>query len=93
MCVDVVGPFLISTGGNRYFLHVVDVKTRFSWVLPLSGKNQVARAFREWIVGIRVKLGSEVKRVHSDREGEFTGEEFQSVRREVGFTHTLTAAG
>ncbi|CAI7866952.1 unnamed protein product [Closterium sp. NIES-53] len=80
--MDVVGPLKLGAAGAEYFLTIVDVYTRMTWVYMLSKKSNVAEAVKtDWLpmVGIRI-----------DRGGEFLSKEFSLWLKKNGIRHSLT---
>ncbi|CAI7862566.1 unnamed protein product [Closterium sp. NIES-53] len=50
MVMDVVGPLKLGAAGAEYFLTIVDVYTRMTWVYVLSKKSDVAETVKtDWL--------------------------------------------
>ncbi|MBW0575703.1 hypothetical protein O181_115418, partial [Austropuccinia psidii MF-1] len=86
--VDLVGPISpISVSGFRYFLTIVDQATSFKIVKFLKNKSD---AFGQYIIA---KLAKEnlhdrkLKKLVSDRGGEFLNQRFSKLSNEEGFLH------
>ncbi|CAI7835854.1 unnamed protein product, partial [Closterium sp. NIES-54] len=48
--MDVVGPLKLGAAGAEYFLTIVDVYTRMTWVYVLSKKSDVAETVKtDWL--------------------------------------------
>ncbi|CAI7821372.1 unnamed protein product, partial [Closterium sp. NIES-54] len=48
--MDVVGPLKLGAAGAEYFLTIVDVYTRMTWVYVLSKKSDVAETLKtDWL--------------------------------------------
>ncbi|CAI7909198.1 unnamed protein product [Closterium sp. NIES-54] len=75
--MDVVGPLKLGAAGEEYFLTIVDVYTRMTWVYVLSKKSDVAET---WLV----------KAIRTDRGGEFLSKEFSLWLKKNGIRHSLT---
>ncbi|CAI7789346.1 unnamed protein product [Closterium sp. NIES-53] len=49
--MDVVGPLKLGAGGAEYFLTIMDVYTRMTWVYVLSKKSDVAETVKtDWLL-------------------------------------------
>ncbi|CAI7877182.1 unnamed protein product, partial [Closterium sp. NIES-54] len=77
--MDVWGPARVrGQGHERYFLLVVDDYSRYTSVFPLRSKGDVTEVLIDWIRAARLQLrqsfgsDSPVRRLHSDRGGEFS---------------------
>ena len=90
--LDLVDVGVQSVHSQRYFLHVVDCYSRYSWALPLRTKAETAARFEEWVKTMSNSCNSTVQVAHSDRGGEFTGHAFQTVLRQFGITSTMSAS-
>ncbi|MBW0534108.1 hypothetical protein O181_073823 [Austropuccinia psidii MF-1] len=89
--IDVVGPISPpSVSGNQYFLTVVDQATSFKIVRLLKHKSE---AFKQFII---VKAYMEnlhdrtLKKLVSDRGGEFLNKDFKSLAESNGFVHVFS---
>ncbi|CAI7773442.1 unnamed protein product [Closterium sp. NIES-54] len=50
MVMDLVGPLKLGAGGSEYFLTIVDIYTRMTWVYVLSKKSDVAETVKtDWL--------------------------------------------
>ena len=53
---DLCGPILPPThGGKRYFLLLVDDKSRYMWIVLLSRKDEAPAAIKRWQAGVEVE--------------------------------------
>ncbi|CAI7780432.1 unnamed protein product [Closterium sp. NIES-54] len=93
--MDLVGPMRTEgTGGELYFLTMVDEWSRFTWARPLSKKSDVAAAIKEdWLPMVERQAVRLVKVLRSDRGGEFLGAEFTKFLKKNGIRHQLTCPG
>lgn len=70
---DLCGPMPVpSTGGNTYFLTILDDFTNFSFVYPLSSKSDATAVIITAVTMLERQTGHTVKRIRSDNGGEFT---------------------
>ncbi|CAI7854953.1 unnamed protein product [Closterium sp. NIES-53] len=92
MHMDMVGPTRVpSLSGSRYFLTIVDDKTRAVWVYPLKTKREVAATvLKDWMARAQRESGHKVKVIRTDNGGEFIGNEFEVVLKKKGIQHQLT---
>ncbi|CAI7806536.1 unnamed protein product [Closterium sp. NIES-53] len=95
--MDVWGPAHVSgQGRERYFLLVVDDYTRDTTVFPLRSKGKVSDVLIPWICTFRLQLRERfgqdlpVRRLHSDRGGEFSSDLLRDFCRGEGITQSLT---
>ncbi|CAI7888075.1 unnamed protein product [Closterium sp. NIES-53] len=85
--MDVVGPLKLGAAGAEYFLIIVDIYTRMTWVYVLSKKSDVAETVKtDWLPMVE-RL---VKSIRTDRGGEFLSKEFSLWLKKNGIRHSLT---
>ncbi|KAE9592898.1 putative RNA-directed DNA polymerase [Lupinus albus] len=71
--MDIWGPFGIpSTSGHRYFLTVVDDKSRFTWIYFLKHKSEVPELIKNFISLVQTQFSLSVKCIRSDNGKEFS---------------------
>ncbi|CAI7886729.1 unnamed protein product [Closterium sp. NIES-53] len=89
--MDVVGPLKLGAAGAEYFLTIVDVYTRMTWVYVLSKKSDVAETVKtDWLPMVERQQDQLVKAFRTDRGGEFLSKEFSSWLKKNGIRHSLT---
>ncbi|CAI7816498.1 unnamed protein product [Closterium sp. NIES-53] len=89
--MDVVGPLKLGAAGAEYFLTIVDVYTRITWVYVLSKKSDVAETVKtDWLPMVEWQQDRLVKAIHTDRGGEFLSKEFSLWLKKNGIRHSLT---
>ncbi|CAI7745210.1 unnamed protein product [Closterium sp. NIES-54] len=95
--LDVWGPARVrGQGHERYFLLVVDDYTRYTTVFPLQRKGDVPGVLIPWIRATRLQLREQfqtdfpVRRLHSDRGGEFSSDLLAAFYAEHGIRQTFT---
>lgn len=89
---DRCGPISPPTpAGNRYFLLIVDDKSRLMWGSLLKTKDQAFVAFRKLKVAAELESGLKLKMLRTDRGGEFTSTEFNSFCEDHRIRRQLTA--
>ncbi|CAI7734425.1 unnamed protein product [Closterium sp. NIES-53] len=89
--MDVVGPLKLGAAGAEYFLTIVDVYTRMTWVYVLSKKSDVAETVKtDWLPMVERQQDWLVKAIRTDRGGEFLSNEFSLWLKKNGIRHSLT---
>ncbi|CAI7881259.1 unnamed protein product [Closterium sp. NIES-53] len=89
--MDVVGPLKLGAAGAEYFLTIVDVYTRMTWVCVLSKKGDVAETVKtDWLPMVERQQDRLVKAIRTDRGGEFLSKEFSLWLKKNGIRHSLT---
>ncbi|CAI7737831.1 unnamed protein product [Closterium sp. NIES-54] len=89
--MDVVGPLKFGAAGAEYFLTIVDVYTRMTWVYVLSKKSDVAETVKtDWLPMVERQQDRLVKAIRTDRGGEFLRKEFSLWLKKNGIRHSLT---
>ncbi|CAI7775870.1 unnamed protein product [Closterium sp. NIES-53] len=89
--MDVVGPLNLGAAGAEYFLTIVDVYTRMTWVYVLSKKSDVAETVKtDWLPMVERQQDRLVKAIRTDRGGEFLSKEFSLWLKKNGIRHSLT---
>jgi hypothetical protein len=85
------GPISPPThGGKRYFLLLVDDKTRYMWLVLLSRKDEAPTAIKRWQAGVEVETDPKLRVLRTDRGGEFTSTEFGEYCADPGMRRHLT---
>ncbi|CAI7808680.1 unnamed protein product [Closterium sp. NIES-54] len=89
--MDVVGPLKLGAAGAEYFLTILDVYTRMTWVYELSKKSDVAETVKtDWLPMVERQQDRLVKAIRTDRGGEFQSKEFSLWLKNNGIRHSLT---
>ena len=82
---DVCGPLPItSSGGNNYFLTLLDDYSRLSIVIPLARKSDVAQTVIDTITLLENQTGNRVKSVRSDNGTEYLNHKLEHFYRDKG---------
>lgn len=90
---DVCGPMeVMSIGGSKYFLLLVDDFSRMSFVYFIKSKSDVFQFFKQFKTSVEKQLGRKIKMFRSDQGGEFCGNQFESFLRDEGIIHQKTNA-
>ena len=81
-----------AMGGSFYFLLMVDDYSRKMWVYFLREKADVFGKFKMWHKLVENETGKKVKKLWSDRGGEFLSTKFNNYLKDHGIQHQLTTA-
>ena len=74
---DLCGPITSEMpSGNKYFLLLVDDRSRFMWLTSLPSKDRAAAAIKEFQARTEGESGLKLGALRTDRGGEFTSIEF-----------------
>ena len=79
-----------SLGGRRYYVTFTDDYSRYSWIEPLRTKDETFEAYKVFAAWAKTQHGMQIKRLRSDRGGEYTGRKFSAFLREQGTERRLT---
>ena len=90
--VDLCGPITPSTtGGNMYFMLLIDDSTRWCYVYVLKTKDQALDAFVKFKAEAENVTGEKIKVLRSDRGGEFLAATFREECEKARIQRHLTA--
>lgn len=90
---DLCGPILPETsGGNKYFLLLVDDYSRAMWVYFLKTKDEAFDAFKKFRAQVERDPDKRVKNFRTNREGEFCSNNFISYYENFGIYRQFTAS-
>ena len=82
---DLWGPAPISSlGGHKYYVTFTDDHTRYTSVKIFCSKDQTIDAYKSYAAWAHTQHGAWIKRLHSDRGGEYTGTEFTTFLQGEG---------
>ncbi|MCO5554063.1 hypothetical protein L7F22_007589 [Adiantum nelumboides] len=81
-----------AMGGSFYFLLLVDDYSRKMWVYFLREKAEAFGKFKMWHKLVENQTGKKVKKLRTDRGGEFLSTEFNDYCKEHGIQRQLTIA-
>ena len=80
----------LTKGGKRYFMTFIDDCTRFCYVYLLKLKDEALHYFKIYKAEVENQLERKVKRLRSDRGGEYFSSEFFEFCVEHGIIHERT---
>ena len=91
---DVAGPIRpLGIGGAKYILVAVDAYTRFLHVMPMRRKAQAASLLAQLFERVRVQVirkhNNGVRKLHTDKGGEFMSRDLESFCAWRGIMHVF----
>ena len=81
---------VLTKGGKKYFMTLIDDSTRYCYVYLLNTKDEALHYFKIYKAEVENQLEKKIKRVRSDRGGEYFSNEFDSFCAEHGIIHERT---
>jgi hypothetical protein len=90
---DLWGPSpTLSLGGRKYYVTFTDDCTRYTKLDILRSKDQAFDAYKQFAAWADTQHHVKVKRLRSDRGGEYTGNAFTTFLQQQGTERRLTTA-
>jgi len=90
---DVWGPAVTQgLGGQRYYVTFTDDYTRYTYIKFLRTKDQTLQAYKAFVAWAHTQHHVSIKRLRSDRGGEFLSHDFTNFLYEQGTERRLTTA-
>ncbi|KAH9671727.1 hypothetical protein KPL70_017462 [Citrus sinensis] len=91
---DVCGPINVQArGGYEYFITFTDDYSRYGYVYLMRHKSEALEKFKEYRAETEKQLDKNIKKLRSDRGGEFLSGDFKEYLVENGIISQLTAPG
>ena len=88
---DVCGPLNTQArGGFLYFITFIDDFSRYGYVYLMKHKSESFEKFKEFKNEVQNQLGKSIKKLRSDRGGEYLSQEFLDYLKECGIVSQLT---
>jgi hypothetical protein len=81
---------VLTKGGKKYFMTLIDDSTRYCHVYLLKTKDEALSFFKIYKAEAENQLDRKIKRLRSDRGGEYFANEFDSFCAEHGIIHERT---
>nr|ABG22485.1 retrotransposon protein, putative, Ty1-copia subclass [Oryza sativa Japonica Group] len=81
---------VLTKGGKRYFMMLIDDATRFCYLYLLKTKDEALDYFKIYKAEVENQLDRKIKRLRFDRGGEFFSNEFDLFCEEHGIIHERT---
>ncbi|UYV78316.1 hypothetical protein LAZ67_16000942 [Cordylochernes scorpioides] len=88
---DLMGPLdVLSWGGAKYVLTIIDESTRYTSVFFLKNKGETLGKVKEWIQESEKQTSRKLKRIRTDNGLEFCSKEWDTFCTSVGIVHEHT---
>jgi hypothetical protein len=81
---------ILTKGAKRYFITFIDDSTRFCYVYLLKSKDEALHYFKTYKADAKNQLERKIKRLRSDRGGEYFSSDFSDFCVEHGIIHERT---
>jgi hypothetical protein len=81
---------IITKGGKKYFITFIDDATKYCYVYLLRTKDEALHHFKIYKAEVENQLNRKIKRLRSDRGGEYFSNEFARYCESVGIIHERT---
>src|SRR3954464_9206016 len=81
---------VLTKGGKKYFMTLIDDSTRFCYVYLLNTKDEALHYFKIYKAEVENQLEKKIKRVRFDSGGEYFSNDFNSFCAEHGIIHERT---
>ncbi|CAM8965547.1 unnamed protein product [Rhodiola kirilowii] len=90
---DIWGPFNVPTmSGCKYFLTIVDDKSRCTWTYLLKAKSEVPTLIIQFFELVTTQFGHNIKVLRSDNGGEFFNNKLSTYLKSKGCIHQSSCA-
>ena len=81
---------LQSLGGRKYYVTFTDDHSRYTVTRLLRTKDEALQAYKDFTAWALTQHGAKIKRLHSDRGGEYMGHDFTKFLNEQGTERRAT---
>ena len=81
---------VLTKGRKKYFMTLIDDSTRYFYVYLLNTKDEALHYFKIYKAEVENQLEKKIKRVRSDRGGEYFSNEFDLFCAKHGIIHERT---
>src|SRR3954467_7543522 len=81
---------MMTKGGKKYFMTLIDDSTRYCYVYLLKYKDEALTYFKNYKAEAENQLDRKIKWLRSDRGGEYFSNEFDLFCAEHGIIHERT---
>jgi transposase InsO family protein len=82
---------VLTEGGQRYFMTMIDDVSRYCYVYLLKTKDEALNYFKTNKVEVENQLEKKIKRFMSDHSGEYFSNKFDLFYAEHGIIHERTS--
>jgi transposase InsO family protein len=81
---------VLTEGGQRYFITIIDNASRYCYVYLLKTKEEALNCFKTYKAEVKNQLEKKIKRFRSDHVGEYFSNEFNLFCVEHDIIHERT---
>jgi hypothetical protein len=81
---------VLTKGGKRYFMTLIDDSTRFCYIYLLKSKDEALHYFKIYKAEVENQLERKIKHLRSDRGGEYFSNTFDIFYEEHSIVHEMT---
>jgi hypothetical protein len=81
---------ILTKGGKQYFITFIEYSTRFCYVYLLKSKDEALHHFKTYKAEVDNQLERKIKRLRSDRGGEYFSGDFSDFCVKHGIIHERT---
>jgi transposase InsO family protein len=81
---------ILTKGGKRHFITFIDDSTKFCYVYLLESKDEALYYFKTYKAEVENQLERKIKRLRSNRGGEYFLGDFSDFCVELGIIHERT---
>ena len=67
---------MLTEGGKRYFMTLIDDASRYCYLYLLKIKDEALNYFKIYKAEVETQLDKKIKRIRSDRGGEYFSNDF-----------------
>jgi transposase InsO family protein len=82
---------ILTRAGKKYFISFIDDATRYCQLYLVKTKDEALNCFKIYKAEVENQLERKIKRVRSDRDGEYLSNDFGEYCAEHGIIHETTA--
>ena len=82
---------VLTKGGKRYFMTLIDDATKYCYVYLLKTKDETLDYFKIFKAEVETQLERKIKRLRSDRGGEYFPKIFDEFCEEHDIIHETTS--
>ena len=79
-----------NRAGNKYFVTFIDDCSRYCYVYLIKTKDEVFNKFKTYKIEVENQLERKVKKLRSDRGGEYSLNDLSTFYEEHGIIHEVT---
>ncbi|KAJ9680257.1 hypothetical protein PVL29_019539 [Vitis rotundifolia] len=81
----------MTKGGKRFYITFIDDYLRYTRVYLLRNQDEAKDAFIKYKIEVENQLSKKIKRLRTDREGEYESNPFNSFCEDHGIIHETTS--